>query len=209
MKITQSGFALVMLLTITMTPANALSDDMKMPRVGDCYGGGVVFYVNPNQQAPAGQRGLIAAITDAPATKPSQLYAWDTTGNTCVGTVTAGKCHTTTKRNYFAGAPNTQKILNTKTVGQWPAATAAATYNGGGAKDWYLPSQNESATLYFQSVNMGTFGRRCGFLPFSLNDYWTSTQGVNGYAWHVDFAVGHVFGTTTITPLRVRPIRAF
>lgn len=177
--------------------------------VGSCYGGGVVYYVNPNASAPAGQRGLIAALTDAPSGGPSQTYAWDTDVNTGTGTVT-------TSALYFAGLTNTANILNGVPINpstKAQAATAANAYNTASTCStctaWYLPSQDELATLYFQSTNITDFGGACtGYAP-TTNIYWSSTQGSTTNAWRVSFDTGSVATGSLTNMFRVRPVRAF
>lgn len=175
--------------------------------VGSCYGGGVVFYANNDANAPAGQRGLIAAPTDALS---STTMAWQSGGST---TVTP-----TPQKTYFTGEVNTNAILST--IGIFPAASAANSYTVDGdtctaCTSWYLPSQDELATLYAQSTSsiaLGntTFWSACnGSTPGSVS-YWSSTQGtLNSQAFSVSFLTGIVTTSTNSSNFRVRPVRAF
>jgi Protein of unknown function (DUF1566) len=188
--------------------------------VGSCYGGGVVFYRNPDLNAPAGQRGLIVAPSDSDGTTNGTtlitgcsgspvVCRWDTTGNTLV---------VGTESLYFTGEENTQDILDTPTfTGTWSAAEAAEAYNTTnppptceGCTAWYLPAQDELATLYFQSHNMPGFGADCtGFTALAVSAYWSSTQLNDLSAWFADFSNGKVTSRNTDNQLQVRPVRAF
>ena len=142
--------------------------------VGSCFGGGVVYYASSDANAPAGQRGLIAAPTDALS---SSTMAWESGGPT---TVTP-----TPQKTYFTGEANTNAFFST--VGNFPAASAANSYTSDGdtcteCTSWYLPSQDELATLYAQSTSsiaLGntTFWSACSGSTPASSSYWSSTQG--------------------------------
>ncbi len=170
--------------------------------VGSCYGGGVVYYVNPDANAAAGQRGLIVSLTDAGT--PS-TYAWGPNPTDPV---------INTSAKYFTGLQNTVNI-EARSTADFPAANAANSYTSTATCDtctpWYLPAQDELATLYFQSTNVTNFGTACaGYsAPSNVNAYWSSTQSDANNAWGVGFGSGSVgFGFLNGT-FRVRPVRAF
>lgn len=172
--------------------------------VGSCYGGGVVFYVNTTPNAPAGQRGLIAALADV----SGGPFYWDTTFNT--GTVIAPGTV------YFTGAANTAAITAQANPKRFEAANAAYTYNGGGFNDWYLPAQDELMTMYTQAHYSGaSFWTQCGGTPpdnsgsFPASYYWSSSQVGLGVAWNVVFGTGVVYDVQTSNQLEVRAVRAF
>ena len=194
--------------------------------VGSCYGGGVVFYVNPDVNAPPGTRGLIVAPSDSNGTTdgttlitgcvvgPPAKCQWDSTGNTSV------TYSDTNPSLYFTGKQNTSDILGTTTVGTWSAAQAAHSYNTinpsptcAGCTSWYLPSQDELATLSFQSTNIASFGASCtGYNGLARSPYWSSSllSGNPGNAWYVAFSGGGVgTGGTKGGRFGVRPVRAF
>lgn len=175
--------------------------------VGSCYGGGVVYYSSTDVNAPAGQKGLIAAPTDALS---STTMAWQSGGST---TVTP-----TPQKTYFTGETNTNAILST--IGIFPAASAANSYTVDGdtctaCTAWYLPSQDELATLYAQSTSsiaLGntTFWSACGGSTPGAASYWSSTQGtLNSQAFSVNFLTGIVTTSTNSSNFRVRAVRAF
>lgn len=200
--------AVLSLLTASISFANPSLTSVIPHPVGSCYGGGVVFYVNKEPNSPAGQQGLIAALQDVPDVQLN----WDPSG----GTEVVG-----TSASYFTGQNNTANILNTvndtpnpgnKT---WPAAQAASAYTTSDTcptcTAWYLPSQGELATLYFQSTNFKSFWTNpgCTGTPPNPELYWTSTQFESNTAWYVDFNSGRVLYYPTVGPFSVRTVRAF
>lgn len=175
--------------------------------VGSCYGGGVVYYASSDANAPAGQRGLIAAPTDALSSTTMQ---WQSGGST---TVTP-----TPQKTYFTGEANTNAIRSA--IGIFPAASAANSYTVDGdtctaCTSWYLPSQDELATLYAQSTSsiaLGdtTFWSACGGSTPGAVSYWSSTQGtLSSQAFSVNFLTGIVTTSTNSSNFRVRAVRAF
>jgi len=196
------------LFIISTSFANSSSQSVIPHPVGSCYGGGVVFYVNKEPNPTAGRQGLIAALQDVPDTQLN----WDPSGNTEVKG---------TSSSYFTGKNNTANILNTindipnpgnKT---WPAAQAASEYTTSETcptcTSWYLPSQDELATLYFQSTNFKGFWTNpsCTGTSPSPQLYWSSTQFESNTAWYVDFNSGRVLYYPTVGPFSVRAVRAF
>lgn len=205
--------------TINSNPANAHP-------VGSCYGGGVVFYVNPDTTAPVGQQGLIVALTNANGTTTGSdpLITGCIAGSpvTCRWDTTVGTAVAQTSPLYFTGVANTAAIVGTTTVGTFSAAEAARAYNNynppsaitgctGTTCNWALPSQDELATLYFQSNNMANFwtNASCTGTPLAANAYWSSTQVGAFTAWAVNFGDGFVGGAVTTTTFPVRAVRAF
>lgn len=176
--------------------------------VGSCFGGGVVYYASSDANAPAGQRGLIAAPTDALS---SSAMTWQSGGSTTVTPVP--------KKTYFTGEANTNAIISTS--GTFPAADAANRYTTDGSEcaectSWYLPSQDELATLYAQStssialVGDESFWSLCSGSTPGPFSYWSSTQGTSSsLAFGVNFSTGIVIPITSSSSFRVRAVRAF
>ena len=169
--------------------------------VGSCYGGGVVFYVNTDPNAPVGQRGLIAALSDAGS---STTYPWDATGavSSTAATATA----------YFTGSSNTQTLISyNPSVTQ--AAWAAYNYSGGSEIGWYLPAQDELMTMYTQWNSKPSLFTSCGGTSPSAAGprYWSSSQvaGAPAFAWLVSFDNGFVVNILTSNAYLVRAVRAF
>ena len=176
--------------------------------VGSCFGGGVVYYASSDANAPAGQRGLIAAPTDALS---SSTMAWQSGAAT---TVTPPL-----QKIYFSGEANTNAIMST--IGIFPAAYAANSYTTDDGEcaectSWYLPSQDELATLYAQStssialVGDESFWSLCSGSTPGPFSYWSSTQGtLNSQAFSVSFSSGIVITSPSSSNFRVRAVRAF
>lgn len=185
--------------------------------VGSCFGGGVVFYVNTESGSGAQQHGLIAAPTDASASA-----AWRTgTGN---------PSGLTTNGTYFTGESNTVALLaavHPDPPGRnYPAAVAAAGYSTAGdtcaeCTPWYLPAQDELATLYAQassSIALGhsNFWTNCGGVaPVTTpggGSYWSSTASAppSTSALVVIFSSGQVAQAASAgSTFHVRSVRAF
>lgn len=192
---------------VLLTQVNALNTIPAVAHpVGSCYGGGVVYYSSSDANAPAGQRGLIAAPTDAQYLS-SFTMPWQ------VGSITVS-----TKKTYFTGGSNSNAIL--ATPGTFPAATAANNYTVDSdtcteCTSWYLPSQDELATLYAQSTSsiaLGntTFWSACnGTAPGAITGFWSSTQNNTNTAFAVLFSSGSVLSNPNSNNFHVRAVRAF
>jgi hypothetical protein len=100
------------------------------------------------------------------------------------------------------------------------AAGAARTFTGGSKEDWYLPTSTELSLLcqWVRGV-MPSPGTECtgGFLDYRSGSdsevtgspYWSSTEGLENFAWVINFdtlsfALGNKGGDAL-----VRPVRAF
>jgi hypothetical protein len=170
-------------------------------QIGDYYGGGIIYYVNPN---PAqGNHGLIAAVEDA-TKKPVMIYIKTT--NT-----------PSTQRDLFTGYSNTEQMLlaakNAHTLA--PAASAAHNYT---TKDscptcspWYLPSRAELRMLFRQKVMINSELKAHGGQPLGNLNYWSSSQIGSRFAWGLNFDDSEV--DANAKPIRgelyVRAVRAF
>ena len=165
--------------------------------VGECYGGGVIFYVNKTPNAPAGLRGLIAANADVAGS-----FAWDTKAN--------GQEVLKTEARLFSGDVNSARIVGQIGSARAQAVSTSYHYTDGTYHDWYLPSQTELSTLYFHALAKGSsFWTHCGATVPSAATYWSSTQEGLTNAWGVSFAGGVVVVAHKNNSFLVRPIRAF
>jgi hypothetical protein len=168
------------------------------PKVGDFYGGGVVFYIL--QEGDAGYvsgeiHGLVAALSDIVA-------EWG-----CFGTDLPNVLNVP----YNAGNPaglgaeigdgisNTNAILN-----DCPNAPAALAARSLGAQ-WFLPSINELNQMY---INRATLEAVSGFTAFS-NYYWSSTEYDSLNAWEQNFVNGLQSNASKDITNFVRAVRAF
>ena len=133
--------------------------------IGDYHQGGRIFYLDPNGG------GLIAAPSDSPNLE------WG-----CLGTNISGAL------SYSDGAQNTTEIVagcNEFPIAAKRAANLITTFPILG--DWYLPSQEQLATMFNNigpgATGVNTFGTSLNNIGgFVLNgDYWSSrTLGSNG-----------------------------
>jgi hypothetical protein len=82
------------------------------------------------------------------------------------------------------------------------AANMAASYNGGGKSDWFLPSKDELNQLYLARTSVGGFG---------ASAYWPSSEYVSNstWAWEQMFTNGVQDANVKSFTTYVRPIRAF
>jgi hypothetical protein len=184
----KTGFAAI-LLAISCTKENkpipsstvALSEDNSVTAyyIGQHYGGGIIFYIDP-----AGQHGLVADTTDL-----GKFTWWNgsfiRTGakDTAIGT----------------GKANTRKIVLAQgTTGSY-AALECAKSKRGGYNDWFLPSKDELYEMAKQQQIVR------GFQKY----YFSSSEKGANWAWYQCFNTGEEEGTTKSKPRFVRAIRAF
>jgi hypothetical protein len=171
------------------------------PKVGDFYGGGVVFYIL--QEGDAGYvsgeiHGLVAALSDIVA-------EWG-----CFGTDLPNVLNVP----YNAGNPaglgaeigdgisNTNAILN-----DCPNAPAALAARSLGAQ-WFLPSINELNQMY---INRATLEVVPGFTALG-SYYWSSTENDMPSAWAQYLGNGgsqYSHFNKETSPSLVRAVRAF
>lgn len=175
-------------------------------KIGDKYGGGIVFYVDSSRQ-----HGLIAAAKDItisyldPWNKSSWsgVYRWSTGQDETVNTGDyAFQVLLDTSAELGQGAVNTQKILARYPVAAYPrsAAALARAYRGGGFRDWFLPSKDELNQLYINRAVVGAF---------AVDYYWSSSERTSDTAWYQYFSDGYLGGGTKSYYSRVRAVRAF
>jgi hypothetical protein len=167
------------------------------PTIGEVYQGGKVAYVlqsgDPGYD-PTTPHGLIAATSDQ-----SSGIQWS---NGLLGDDGFSIRTGATGTAIGTGLANTNSIISIQ--GGTPtsyAAGLARAHNGGGYKDWYLPSKDELTKVYYYMDIIG---------GFTSDHYWSSTESsgwdyaysrkfifdING--WHMKSNIFHV-----------RAIRAF
>lgn len=165
-------------------------------KIGDLYGGGIVFYVDDT-----GQHGLIASVSD------QKSISWS--GKTISVTGATGD-------GLGAGATNTAIIVAALSNEDLPAGFAAqvaadfSVQDDGispctGAADevcygdWYLPSKYELNLLYLRQYIVGGFE----------GGYWSSTEDSDFTVWSQGFPTGEQFINKKGSGGGVRAIRAF
>lgn len=98
------------------------------------------------------------------------------------------------------GKSNTQAII--KNCGEYGfAAKVAASYRGGGKKDWFLPSRDELDAMIINLYHNGIG-------DMIEDDYWSSSEHHASSAWTVDI-MGFIRKNDKNYTNRVRAIRAF
>lgn len=173
----------------TKAYVDASSGSATTHKIGDIYGGGIVFYVYDN-----GQHGLIAAIADQ--STGVRWYAGTYTNTMALADgVGAGKANTgiiIANQGYGDGGLYAARICN-----EYQVTVDGVTYG-----DWYLPSKIELNLLYMQITVVG---------GFTSSYYWSSTESSNNSAWSQYFGNGSQSTTykTFFAGYRVRSIRAF
>ncbi len=177
-------------------------------RIGEAYGGGIIFYVDGS-----GQHGLIVAKEDINkkykdrwnGEKYDSRFRWCTgrsEGDVSREDYAYGDIGTYTWIG--AGGINTQQILLRYPVSDYPnsAAAVVSAYRGGGYSDWFLPSRDELYELCKQ-YKKSVFG---GFAP---SHYWSSSEYSAVVAWNQNIGNGSQFVDNKVNEWRVRPVRAF
>lgn len=165
-------------------------------------GGGIVFYVQA-ATAVAPWRYLEAAPNTWSGGTADPLMVWCSNSTQFVHSLTTGAtASVNTLTAIGKGFYNTKLMLGSCTYG---AANMAATYNGGGKSDWFLPSQDELNQLYIQQTVVGGF-------PVSIPQveaYWSSTEDVYDHAFYQNFPTGFQSTNVKSNGGYVRPVRAF
>jgi ABC-type Fe3+-hydroxamate transport system substrate-binding protein len=168
-------------------------------RVGDFYGGGVVFYIFESGDTGyiAGEtHGLIAAVEDQSSGIQWYNGSYVTTGatGTAVGT----------------GADNTTTIISVQGATETSyAAGLARAYTGGGYTDWFLPSKDELNKMYTNRATINTTAAANSGSDFVSDFYWSSTEDGFYDAWLQVFFVDDQFSSLKDDTLNVRAVRAF
>ena len=165
--------------------------------VGELYGGGVVFWVDP-----AGQNGLVVSMVDLDADDH-----WSNIKNVFIGTT-----------NDWDGKGNTDKIIgqegHTASVALSCSGYTNDNYGTGQFSDWYLPSVAELNHVWnnFYKVQKAlTNDGNESTTPLNRSIYWSSTEGSAKNAWYFCFGNGTTLDTSKYygSAYNVRPVRAF
>jgi hypothetical protein len=134
--------------------------------IGDFRDGGVVFWVNPEDNT----HGLVSSLENQ-----SDGIAWSANGDT-IGTWSRG---------IGSGSENTTAIIDAQQRQNIPldsyAAGLARAYRGGGFEDWYLPNIEELTILseqldYLEQIISNPEYNFPEIFDFSNGNYWTSSE---------------------------------
>lgn len=181
----------VLLFAVATMVIGRTIEEKKTYKIGDKGpAGGIIFFdrgINTKITKFKGWRYLEAAPQDQ-----SDNAAWSAGGTSITGA---------TGLELGNGAVNTAKILAVHGTAAH-AASLCANYKGGGKTDWYLPSKKELNLLY---TNL----KKKGLGLFANQEYWSSSESEEAYAWYQGFADGAVDSNTKTNQLRVRAVRAF
>lgn len=200
---------LASLSMVVVSAASSASSRAAKHALGEKYGGGVIFYIlqpgDPGYDAGK-QHGLIAAKQDLQvigSVGMPGMYFWS--NGQKVSSISNDYAYVqifNTSTLIGQGAENTKKILAKYPAATNPAiaAAVASAYNGGGFKDWYLPSKEELNKLYLNKALVG------GFTDY---DYWSSTENSALNAWVQLFANGYQYIDNKMDADCVRPVRSF
>ncbi len=159
-------------------------------RIGDSYGGGVVFWVDPKRN-----NALIAPTADHPGT-----IAWSNDASATGATLDG----------VYAGKANTVMISTMQGRGTYAARFCldyAVTVNGMYYDDWYLPSKTEMELLYGQRALLG--GLSNAWYPTSTEYASDTTQAVFVHGGTGSWTVGTKTAGYYFRCVRGGPVSAF
>ncbi len=178
--VSNAGTGIIITGAGTVATPYVISDSVH--KIGDTYGGGIVFYVYDN-----GRHGLIAATADQSTGVVWTTAAYQSTVSNAV------------RDGVNGGQTNTERIIIQAGAGSY-AAQLCANYQGGNYGDWYLPSKYELNLLYLQKAVVG---------GFASNVYWSSTETSSSDAWDQYFYTGLQTNYDKNNTYYVRAVRAF
>ena len=157
------------------------------PAVGDMYGGGVIYWINPDDASDF----RVVALTDA----PSRL-AWAANRNYVLGSGARNR----TERNGADVWKIAKQYLDSKTGGatgifatDFPAFSYCYEKTDGGVPrgTWYLPSLRELLDLYSAKGSVESVITTKGGSAFTADYNWSCTEDDNGtFAFWVYFSDG-------------------
>jgi hypothetical protein len=183
-------------VTYTITPRDIASGCLGQPitvlvtvvqcniSVGDLYGGGMVIYVDGT-----GCHGLISALHDVQMPNYGQSSQVPPQAHITTFRPLYTYKNDKTSTDILTGDINTTTIINNYSPSTVPyAAKVAREYNGGGYKDWYLPSRDELALIFTMRYKIGIGS----FTEFDSDTrrghYWSSSQAsLSTTAWAIQF----------------------
>ena len=182
-------------LTGPQGPAGPIASGSFVHWVGEIYGGGVIFHLYKDTAGV--EHGLIVSTTNIP-----NGAIWGLDG------IDVPNCEST-----WDGQINSLAILQAGGLAT-NAAGLCAGFSAGGFADWYLPSIQELNVLWNNQLNVNmSLSLISGSNQLGGNYYWSSTEIMDGMAWHFPFyyaadpSTGNGAGKSS--NFDVRPIRKF
>ncbi|HNW90132.1 MAG TPA: hypothetical protein PKN48_10750 [Bacteroidales bacterium] len=166
--------------------------------VGELYGGGIVFWVSPDNQ-----HGLIMSLDDV-----SNSAAWSNITATAVGNA----------NDMYDGLANTNAIV-AQSGHTSSAAQLCLDYISGGFDDWYLPASWQISQIYHNAYTLNYVlinDGNAASVPLIANStwpsvpvYWSSTEDLDTLAWSQYFQHGDTRSDIKSLTYRVRGVRSF
>jgi hypothetical protein len=163
--------------------------------IGDYYQGGVIIWINPNDNT----HGLVCDIQDFAVTAEWGCYGTDISGadGTAIGT----------------GYLNTNNILANNCLphiaGNLIAANMCNNSTAQTYTDWFLPSKDELNEMYINKASIDATAIANGGSDFAAAYYWSSSENVSYYAERQSFINGSQSFYSKWDQEKVRAVRAF
>jgi len=176
---------------VNIVSVNATVNLINQNEVGDFFGGGIVFWVDPANNT----HGLICAPSDN-----SIGVAW---GSNTISVPIANDT------SIGAGAANTAAIVAANTAIN-TAADVVANASINGFNDWFLPSRDELYQIFLNQTIINTTALANGGASLG-GTLWSSSQFSNsvGTAYFLGVSNGSLNGTGKLAQLNFRAVRAF
>ena len=178
-------------------------------KIGDFAEGGVVIWLTED-----GQHGLVAAITDAGSA--NEFFFWQTTPLTQTNVKENDSLPFSTPNapygQYYGGYQNQTNPTIANNLSYFPAFGAADNYQGGGYKDWWLPSSRELSLMYTIQDKINAIATANGGTNLRVDRaYWSSRELEDNstFAWTLNFFDGSQKYYYKDNPFAVRFVRAF
>jgi len=161
--------------------------------IGEEFGGGVIFHLWKDAQGV--EHGLIVDKTDL-----STSQVWSNVDQTLIGP---------SAQSSWDGLSNSNAIVGQ--AGHTSSASALCLNStNGGQSDWYLPSIQELNMLWNNYYTVArSLTQISGATQLQPAYYWSSAEGVDGFAWYFGFSYGYAFSTSKGFTYYVRAVRAF
>ena len=195
-------------------------------KVGEVFGGGVVFFVDE-----IARKALIVSLTEAPSNVRNFYRTWGECGQNILAAsdVNDGKQNSAaiiaaqvitpdidarrdnSKAAAYAAAGNNVPGINNKMPADTARRAAHWCYElaAAGQTDWFLPSREQLKRLYVakDAVNVALTAQSATLLNSGY--YWSSTQANACEAWYVYFDNGETNTGVKSNAANVRPIREY
>jgi hypothetical protein len=171
-------------------------DTTTPPKIGDLYGGGVVFYIAPTPTDLDGDGDLDTGLVCS--TKNQGKKQWSNSSSILTDA---------TRPGIGEGGLNTRDIISVQGAPLSDyAAGIASTYAGGGFTDWFLPSMNELKEMFDHKADIDDESSE----PLKPNVYyWSSSEFQYSSAYTYKKNPGDFLAQGKNLTYWVRAIRAF